>query len=386
MSSKSHESSRRSIPRKLFGLDTLEPRRLLSTTSVYGTSYGPDTHWGTSGSGETLVVPGDTLDEIGDVIYKKGTTATFTKQLPAHSMVKITGRGFVSSSITPAANAKITFTFGTTVIEAGLDSIGDFVPLDEDGAWKAHDSSSVTVNVAAVNLPSDAQVVIDLWVSIYTPTVSVTGGGTTSEDSTTPTTFAVSRDLPSGYVGASAGDDAIPDTEVSLSRGGTATSGTDYTGDLPTTTTTIADSLASNTFSIQPILDGVPESDETVVLTAQSGSGYGINAAASAALLQVQNRVVWTVHITDPGNWQPGDNTSIQMTAYADGVASHGVTPTLQIFGGVAGDAITAATAVAGSPGRYTATLTIGPGGGRPFQIRTFVNGIASGTENINVQ
>ncbi|CAD1797665.1 autotransporter domain-containing protein [Xanthomonas euroxanthea] len=69
-------------------------------------------------------------------------------------------------------------------------------------------------------------------------------------------------------------------TTVNLSRGGTATSGTDYTG-APSSIVVPANATTA-TFSVTPVADTTVEADETVVISVASGSGYGIGSPSSA--------------------------------------------------------------------------------------------------------
>ncbi|WP_457922456.1 putative Ig domain-containing protein [Xanthomonas arboricola] len=69
-------------------------------------------------------------------------------------------------------------------------------------------------------------------------------------------------------------------TTVNLSRSGTATSGTDYTG-APNSVVVPANATTA-TFSVTPIADTTVEADETVVISVASGSGYAIGSPSSA--------------------------------------------------------------------------------------------------------
>jgi hypothetical protein len=71
---------------------------------------------------------------------------------------------------------------------------------------------SLTITLSAVGLEADEW--IEFWerpVSVYEPTVSLGGGGTTSEAGGAQARFSVSRDFPSGYAGTAAGHDPLPD-------------------------------------------------------------------------------------------------------------------------------------------------------------------------------
>ncbi len=75
-------------------------------------------------------------------------------------------------------------------------------------------------------------------------------------------------------------DAAVTDVMVNYSSGGTATSGTDYAS--VTGTATILAGATKATISINPIADFRAEADETVIITALSGTGYTVGVPASA--------------------------------------------------------------------------------------------------------
>ncbi len=67
---------------------------------------------------------------------------------------------------------------------------------------------------------------------------------------------------------------------VNITTGGTATSGTDYTGGVATLT--IPTGNTTGTITINPTADATIEADETVILTVAAGTGYTVGAPASA--------------------------------------------------------------------------------------------------------
>ncbi|MBB6368615.1 outer membrane autotransporter protein [Xanthomonas sacchari] len=69
-------------------------------------------------------------------------------------------------------------------------------------------------------------------------------------------------------------------TTVNLTRSGTATSGTDYTGAV--TSVVVPANASSASFSITPVADSTVEADETVIFQVASGSGYSIGNPSSA--------------------------------------------------------------------------------------------------------
>jgi hypothetical protein len=69
-------------------------------------------------------------------------------------------------------------------------------------------------------------------------------------------------------------------TTVNLTRSGTATSGTDYSGAVGSVVVPANATTAS--FPITPVADSTVEPDETVIFSVASGSGYGIGSPSSA--------------------------------------------------------------------------------------------------------
>jgi large repetitive protein len=102
------------------------------------------------------------------------------------------------------------------------------------------------------------------------PSVSIAvSPASVSEDGATNLTYTVTRSL-----------NLSSPTTVNITTGGTATSGTDYTGGVATVV--IPASATTATITINPSVDGTVEADETVILTVAPGTGYTVGAPASA--------------------------------------------------------------------------------------------------------
>ncbi|MCW1777651.1 hypothetical protein NB693_25510 [Pantoea ananatis] len=63
-------------------------------------------------------------------------------------------------------------------------------------------------------------------------------------------------------------------TTVNLTRSGTATSGTDYTGAV--SSVVVPANATSASFSVTPVTDTTVEPDETVIFQVANGTGYSI--------------------------------------------------------------------------------------------------------------
>jgi uncharacterized protein YhjY with autotransporter beta-barrel domain len=102
------------------------------------------------------------------------------------------------------------------------------------------------------------------------PSVSIAvAPATVTEDGATNLTYTVSRSVAL----------ASP-TTVNLTASGTATSGSDYTGSV--SSVVIPGGALSATVIVNPTADSVIESNETVILTVTTGSGYSVGSPASA--------------------------------------------------------------------------------------------------------
>jgi len=118
------------------------------------------------------------------------------------------------------------------------------------------------------------------------PTVSIAvSPATVQEDGATNATFTVTRSL-----------NLSSATTVNLTTTGTATAGTDFSGNVATVT--IPAGATTATVTIDPAVDSVVEPDETVTLTVAAGTGYTVGAPASATTT-IQNDDVINLSIND---------------------------------------------------------------------------------------
>ncbi|MGC4030632.1 MAG: hypothetical protein QM754_02625 [Tepidisphaeraceae bacterium] len=160
-----------------------------------------------------------------------------------------------------------------TRTSSGTTQSGNF------GRWIANSSSSLTITLSASDLEmGDVMMLGGVGVSVYQPSVSISGGGNVSESISEYSAFTVTGDLPDSWIGTPLYDDPIPDTVVSLDYSGTATPGNDYEN-LPETVT-ISQSGTVKSISFKPINDekpegyGTPDDGETVIATVRSSQSY----------------------------------------------------------------------------------------------------------------
>ncbi len=102
------------------------------------------------------------------------------------------------------------------------------------------------------------------------PSVSIAvAPASVSEDGATNLVFTVTRSL-----------NLSSPTVVNITTGGTAVSGTDYSGGVATVT--IPAGATTATITIDPTVDSTVEADETVILTVAPGAGYTVGTPSSA--------------------------------------------------------------------------------------------------------
>ena len=251
---------------------------------------------------------------------------------------------------------------------------------------------SGTTNVAAGNFPvtirvTDASTGPGSYFEVenYTLTVSpppsvaiAVSPASVFEDGTTNLTFTVTRSL-----------NLTSPTLVNITTAGTATSGTDYTGNVATVT--IPAGATSATISIDPAADTIVEPDETVTLTVAAGTGYTVGLPASATgtianddlagptltLTKISQGGVGAFTFTGTNGW-----ASQTITTTTSGVGVSGATQTLSTTG-----VVTAVTETA-PPGYVLAGVTctgMGPGGTATLAGNTLTLSAAATAAGANI-
>ncbi len=121
-------------------------------------------------------------------------------------------------------------------------------PIVDLGAYEKQTNSAPSVPAVSISLPAP---------------------GSVSEDGAGNLIYTVSRNpsLPTA-------------TTVNITTAGTATSGGDYIGGVATVV--IPANASTATITLDPSVDSIVESNETVILTIAAGSGYTVGAPASA--------------------------------------------------------------------------------------------------------
>ncbi len=305
-------------------IESLEPRRLLSTTMVYDLyfeSWDPpyiasgvtDTYNHTAGTG------------IGAYFWESPLPSTFADSftvtlddLPAHTMIK------ASWSVGPYVNiADSEDVDGFTMTAAGKTQT---VTIDSEGyggsgnanGWTAHSGDSATFSLTANNLEWDDGIQWEqLTVYVYNPTVSLVGAGTTIEDDSTRGSFTLQRDLPTGFNPTY--HDPVPATTVGLEVvGGTATAGVDFT--LASSATIPTSGSSSEPVEVVPIDDPDAEGVETIFASlTQPANGQIYLLAAVPSTAPTTNPTTQKVDLDDDVKVQ-----SITVTRGSASNASYG--------------------------------------------------------------
>ncbi|OQP77188.1 hemagglutinin [Xanthomonas phaseoli pv. syngonii LMG 9055] len=150
-------------------------------------------------------------------------------------------------------------------------------------------------------------------------------------------------------------------TTVNLTRSGTATSGTDYSGAV--TSVVVPANASSASFSITPTPDTTVEADETVIFSVAAGIGYSTGSPSSATATIVNDDFPVASIAVSPASVSEDGATNLVYTVTLDQPS-----PTaLSIGFGVSGTATSGTDyAVVNSPlviaaGQSTGTITVNP-------------------------
>ncbi|MGV7204245.1 putative Ig domain-containing protein [Xanthomonas citri] len=150
-------------------------------------------------------------------------------------------------------------------------------------------------------------------------------------------------------------------TTVNLTRSGTATSGTDYSG--AATSVVVPANTSSASFAVTPIADTTVEADETVTFSVASGTGYSTGSPASATATIVNDDFPVASIAVSPASVTEDGATNLLYTVTLDQPSPSA----LSIGFGVSGTATSGTDyAAVSSPlviaaGQTTGTITINP-------------------------
>jgi Calx-beta domain/Putative Ig domain len=200
-----------------------------------------------------------------------GTIQIPTLSVSPAAMTAIQGAPFSQTLSAAVGVAPFTFALDGTspALPAGLTLSGGVISGTTSAALGVTNLRINVTDSSTGSGPNTQQSIVPFTVSAP-PTVTIAvSPASVSEDGATNLTYTVTRSL-----------NLSSPTTVNITTGGTATSGTDYTGGVATVV--IPAGATTATIIINPSVDGTVEADETVILTVAAGTGYTVGAPASA--------------------------------------------------------------------------------------------------------
>ncbi len=211
-------------------------------------------------------------DNIGDFVIKgyTGSVQNPSLALVPASVTAIQGAPFSQALSTAGGVAPHSYLLESGTFPAGISVSSAGVVSGTTGA--APGNYPVTLRVTDASTGPGSYFELEPFTVTVSPppTVSITvAPASVSEDGATNLIYTVTRSL-----------NLSSPTTVNITTGGTATSGTDYTGGVATVV--IPAGATTATITINPSVDATVEADETVILTVVAGTGYTVGAPASA--------------------------------------------------------------------------------------------------------
>ena len=272
-------------------------------------------------------------------------TATFTLN-PYTLTVNKSGTGTVTSApagINCGTTCSAPFAAGSSVVLTATAGTG--YQFDK---WAAGCTSS-SGNTCTMTMSADKTMTATFSQNPSTVTISATNA-TATEAGLTTGTFTFTR----------SGDTSAALT-VNYTVSGTATAGSDYTS--LGTSVTIAAGATSATLTVTPLQDSLVESDETVILTLATGTGYTVGTASSATVtLSSDDTNTVTVTASDASATEAGLTTgTFTFTRSGDTSAALTVNYTVSGTATAGSDYTSLGTSVNIAAGATSATLTVTP-------------------------
>jgi large repetitive protein len=211
-------------------------------------------------------------DNVADFVDKgyTGTVQSPSLALVPASATAIQGVAFSQALSTTGGVAPHSYLLETGTFPAGISISSAGVVSGTTAA--APGNYPVTLRVTDASTGPGSYFELEPFTLTVSPPPSVSiavAPASVSEDGATNLIYTVTRSL-----------NLSSATVVNITTGGTATSGTDYTGGVATVS--IPGGATTATITINPSVDGTVEADETVILTVASGTGYTVGAPSSA--------------------------------------------------------------------------------------------------------
>ncbi|GAB2664454.1 putative Ig domain-containing protein [Arenimonas aestuarii] len=203
-----------------------------------------------------------------------GQSNRITTSISLETMnVELTGFSCAGLPLAVFGSTTCTGTYTTTSSDVStIFQYGTFSSLDPNGIPSG---GSIAGQVQVAYVPAAA-----------TPSASITvSPAQVAEDGATNLVYTVTLS-----------DPAPSNLSIALSYGGTATPGSDYTGN--TASLAIASGASSGSVTINPTADGTAEANETVTVSLGAGSGYTLGSPSSATGTLLNDDVVIAVSPT----------------------------------------------------------------------------------------
>ena len=178
------------------------------------------------------------------------------------------------------------------------------------------------------------------------------------------------------------GGAVLTDTNVMLSLGGTAASGTDYSATAPTITITAGDRMGMATLRITPTDDDVVEGNENIEISGTATGGFSGTVTPVTVTLTDNDVASTSIALTvDTSSLSEGDGaTDVMVTATLNGGAVLTDTNVMLSLGG------TAASGTDYSATAPTITITAGDRMGMAtLRITPTDDDVVEGNENIEI-
>ncbi|PNJ93340.1 hypothetical protein CEP14_13785, partial [Cylindrospermopsis raciborskii C04] len=274
-----------------------------------------------------------------------------------------------SSSVSSRLTSGVTQIFSTGGAFAALKSDGSVVTWggSDWGGDSSSVSSQLTSGVVSFADPFNDDRLVPLST---TPTITLAVNvGSVTEDGTTNLVYTFTRTGPTTNTLA-----------VNYTIGGTATNGSDYNN--IGTSVTFAAGSSTATVTVDPTADTTPESDETVIFTLASGTGYtiGTTSGVTGTITNDDTQVTLTV---SPSSVAEDGTTNLVYTFTHTGPTTNNLAVNYTI-GGTAtngSDYNNIGTSVTFAAGSSTATVTVDPTADTtPESDETVIFTLASGT------
>jgi uncharacterized protein YhjY with autotransporter beta-barrel domain len=199
-----------------------------------------------------------------------GTVAPGALSLSPVSATAIQGVAFNQALAGAGGVSPYTFLLETGSLPSGITLSGAGVLSGT--TFAAPGNYPVTIRVTDSSTGVGSHFELESFTLTVSPPPSVSiavSPASVSEDGATNLTYTVTRSL-----------NLSSPTLVSLTQGGTATSGVDFTG--APATINIPAGATTATFTIDPSVDGTVENNETVTFTVVAGTGYTVGAPSTA--------------------------------------------------------------------------------------------------------